>query len=79
MKRLVLSVLVLACAPRRQELRPDAQATRGHQDTFEPQPYVSARAYSHYLDALLGELDVLLERGRAERLRLDGVAMRSPR
>ena len=32
-----------------------------------------------FLDVLLSELDVVLERGRAERLRLDGAAMRSPR
>jgi tetratricopeptide (TPR) repeat protein len=55
--RIALLCAVLACA-RQQALRPpaaapDQDAIREATDTFEPQRYVSARAYRHYLDALL--------------------------
>ena len=52
------AALLLACAhagttapPR--EPAVDAEAMREATDRFEPQPWVSARAYQHYLDALL--------------------------
>ncbi len=51
---------LVACAHARtpappRELAVDVEAVREATDTFEPQRYVSARAYRHYLDALLAK------------------------
>ena len=61
-KRAAVAALLVACAhaqktaPRQQA--PDVEAVReAERDSFEPQPYVSARAYQHYLDALLAKND----------------------
>ena len=52
----ILPLLALACAhsrPSRTPLQPDAAAMAEAGDSGEPQPRASARAYRHYLDALL--------------------------
>src|SRR5438046_9637796 len=50
-------MLLAACAhaakPAAREPAIDAEAISDAKDSFEPQRYVSARAYRHYLDALL--------------------------
>ena len=55
---LLVSALAAACAHREappRELRADAEAMREATDRFEPQRYVSALSYRHYLDALLAK------------------------
>src|SRR5439155_2220378 len=56
-KRLALAMLLAACAhaakPAVREPAIDVEAMSDAKDSFEPQRYVSARAYRHYLDALL--------------------------
>src|SRR5260370_8565019 len=60
MKRAVLALLCAACAHAQKAPppeKPDAEAMREGSDSFEPQRYVSPRAYHHYLDALLAKND----------------------
>jgi tetratricopeptide (TPR) repeat protein len=61
LRRAALALALVACAHARTAPpvsppagpAPDRVAIREATDAFEPQRYVSARAYSHYLDALL--------------------------
>lgn len=56
MRRAAVALLLVACAhaPAAKQLNPDADAIAdASKDSFEPERYVSARAYQHYLDALL--------------------------
>ncbi len=58
MKRVAAALLLAGCAhaskaPVPREPAVDIQAMDEARDSFEPQRYVSARAYRHYLDALL--------------------------
>ncbi len=60
MKKVALALcLAAACAHRpAAKTAPDADAiAEATRDSYEPQPYVSARAYSHYLQALLARGD----------------------
>jgi Flp pilus assembly protein TadD len=75
MKKAALALcLVAACAHRQAtqavpEARPvpDADAiAEATRDSYEPRPYVSARAYSHYLQALLARDDDNFEAATAE-------------
>jgi hypothetical protein len=55
--RATIFLAVIACAHPQSlpapAAMPDQEAIRDATDSFEPQRYVSARAYRHYLDALL--------------------------
>ena len=54
--RAVGLMLLVGCAhaaPSPGQLKPDAEAMAEAKDSFEPERYVSARAYRHYLDAML--------------------------
>lgn len=67
----LLLCLASACAHRppaqRAQPQPDADAVAdATRDSYEPQPYVSARAYSHYLQALLARGDDNLDGAVAE-------------
>ena len=52
MRRAALLALLFACAHASPAPAPE-RGSSGMEDSFEPQRYVSARAYKHYLDALL--------------------------
>ncbi|MCA1829682.1 MAG: tetratricopeptide repeat protein [Myxococcales bacterium] len=57
LKAAALIALAFGCAhgaaPVSHQLKPDSDAIAEAKDSFEPERYVSARAYQHYLDALL--------------------------
>ena len=57
LRRAAIALSLAACAhaaaPVSKELKPDNEAITEAKDSFEPERYVSARAYRHYLDALL--------------------------
>ena len=63
LRRAAVALLAAACAhaskappaEANRELAVDVEAVREATDTFESQRYVSARAYRHYLDALLAK------------------------
>ena len=61
MRRAAAALLLVACAHAAAPVppqKPDQDAIReAEHDTLEPQPYISARAYRHYLDALLARGD----------------------
>ena len=57
LRRAAIALSLAACAhaaaPVSKVLKPDNEAITEAKDSFEPERYVSARAYRHYLDALL--------------------------